>query len=42
MSWQCEEYPFLPDSLSSHKKTNKKKQTNKQIKQKKEEDADMP
>ena len=41
MSWQCEEYPFLPDSLSSHKKTNKKT-NNKQIKQKKEEDADMP
>ena len=38
MSWKCEEHPFLPDSLSSHKK----KQTNKQIKQKKEEDADMP
>ena len=42
MSWQCEEYPFLPDSLSSHKKT--KKQTNKQTNKtkKKEEDADMP
>ena len=36
MSWKCEEHPFLPDSLSSHKKN---KQTNKT---KKEEDADMP